>query len=39
MKNIHLFAEDVLPHLQGLWTDEDWDHQWWPTGLPERVEA
>ena len=39
MKNIHLFAEEVLPHLQGLWTDEDWENRWWPTGLPERVEA
>ena len=39
MKNIHLFAEEVLPHLQSLWTDEDWEHRWWPTGLPQRVEA
>jgi hypothetical protein len=39
MKNIHLFAEEVLPHLQSLWTDEDWANRWWPTGLPERVEA
>jgi alkanesulfonate monooxygenase SsuD/methylene tetrahydromethanopterin reductase-like flavin-dependent oxidoreductase (luciferase family) len=39
MKNIHLFAEEVLPHLQGLWTDEEWENRWWPTGLSERVEA
>jgi alkanesulfonate monooxygenase SsuD/methylene tetrahydromethanopterin reductase-like flavin-dependent oxidoreductase (luciferase family) len=39
MKNIQLFAEEVLPHLQGLWTDEDWDNRWWPTGLPQKVEA
>ena len=26
MKNIHLFAEEVLPHLQKLCgTDEDWE--------------
>ncbi len=37
MKNIHLFADEVLPHLQSLWTDEEWEHRWWPTGLPERV--
>ena len=39
MKNIQLFAEEVLPHLQGLWTDEDWDNRWWPTGVPRKVEA
>jgi alkanesulfonate monooxygenase SsuD/methylene tetrahydromethanopterin reductase-like flavin-dependent oxidoreductase (luciferase family) len=39
VKNIQLFAEEVLPHLQGLWADEDWDNRWWPTGLPRKVEA
>jgi alkanesulfonate monooxygenase SsuD/methylene tetrahydromethanopterin reductase-like flavin-dependent oxidoreductase (luciferase family) len=39
MKNIHLFAEQVLPHLQHLWTDEDWENRWWPTGLPDPVET
>ena len=31
--NIGLFASEVLPHLQGIWDDEDWDHHWWPTGI------
>jgi alkanesulfonate monooxygenase SsuD/methylene tetrahydromethanopterin reductase-like flavin-dependent oxidoreductase (luciferase family) len=35
MKNIHLFAEEVLPHLQEQWTDEDWENPWWPTGLAQ----
>lgn len=39
MKNIHMFADEVLPHLQSVWAGEDWDNRWWPTGLPERVEA
>ncbi|MGZ4791667.1 MAG: LLM class flavin-dependent oxidoreductase, partial [Ilumatobacteraceae bacterium] len=39
VKNIELFSEEVLPHLQGLWADEDWDNRWWPTGLPRKVEA
>jgi alkanesulfonate monooxygenase SsuD/methylene tetrahydromethanopterin reductase-like flavin-dependent oxidoreductase (luciferase family) len=37
MKNIQLFAEEVLPHLQGVWDDEGWNNQWWPTGIAERV--
>ena len=32
MKNIQLFAEEVLPHLQELWSDEGWENDWWPTG-------
>jgi alkanesulfonate monooxygenase SsuD/methylene tetrahydromethanopterin reductase-like flavin-dependent oxidoreductase (luciferase family) len=39
MKNLHMFAEDVLPAIQPLWTDEPWENTWWPTGLPERVGA
>ena len=35
MKNIHLFAEEVLPHLQEQWTDEDWENPWWPAGLAQ----
>jgi alkanesulfonate monooxygenase SsuD/methylene tetrahydromethanopterin reductase-like flavin-dependent oxidoreductase (luciferase family) len=33
LKNIHLFAEEVLPHLQRVWTDEGWENEWWPTGV------
>jgi alkanesulfonate monooxygenase SsuD/methylene tetrahydromethanopterin reductase-like flavin-dependent oxidoreductase (luciferase family) len=39
MKNIHLFAEEVLPHLQSVWDDEGWENAWWPTGLPRQVVA
>lgn len=37
-QNIRLFAAEVLPHLKTLWHDEDWEHRWWPTGVPERAE-
>ncbi|MFF5988373.1 LLM class flavin-dependent oxidoreductase [Prauserella flavalba] len=33
MKNIQLFAEEVAPHLRGLWTDTDHKHHWWPERL------
>ncbi|MGX7732199.1 LLM class flavin-dependent oxidoreductase [Rhodococcus sp. 2H158] len=33
MKNIHLFAEEVLPRLRTLWTDTDHKHHWWPSRL------
>jgi alkanesulfonate monooxygenase SsuD/methylene tetrahydromethanopterin reductase-like flavin-dependent oxidoreductase (luciferase family) len=36
MKNIHLFAEEVLPHLRPLWDAEGWENDWWPTGLPRQ---
>jgi alkanesulfonate monooxygenase SsuD/methylene tetrahydromethanopterin reductase-like flavin-dependent oxidoreductase (luciferase family) len=31
--NIDMFAAEVLPHLQGIWEDEGWEHRWWPTGI------
>ena len=30
MENIELFGREVLPHLQSVWDDEGWEHQWWP---------
>lgn len=33
MKNIQLFAEEVAPHLRGLWTDSEHQHHWWPERL------
>jgi alkanesulfonate monooxygenase SsuD/methylene tetrahydromethanopterin reductase-like flavin-dependent oxidoreductase (luciferase family) len=33
LKNINLFAEEVLPELQTVWRDEGWEHDWWPRGL------
>ena len=39
LKNIHLFAEEVLPHLRDVWADEGWENEWWPTGHAQPVEA
>jgi alkanesulfonate monooxygenase SsuD/methylene tetrahydromethanopterin reductase-like flavin-dependent oxidoreductase (luciferase family) len=36
MKNIHLFVDEVLPHLRPIWEDEEWENTWWPTGLRQR---
>ena len=39
LKNITLFAEEVLPHLRGIWDDEGWENRWWPKGLVDRDRA
>jgi alkanesulfonate monooxygenase SsuD/methylene tetrahydromethanopterin reductase-like flavin-dependent oxidoreductase (luciferase family) len=39
LKNIHPFAEEVLPHLREVWADEGWENKWWPTGQAQPVEA
>ena len=36
MDNIGLFAATVLPALRGQWTDERWEHHWWPERLGGR---
>jgi alkanesulfonate monooxygenase SsuD/methylene tetrahydromethanopterin reductase-like flavin-dependent oxidoreductase (luciferase family) len=33
MKNIQLFAEEVLPHLRGIWAGDGWENAWWPKGI------
>jgi alkanesulfonate monooxygenase SsuD/methylene tetrahydromethanopterin reductase-like flavin-dependent oxidoreductase (luciferase family) len=33
-KSIRLFSEEVLPHLQGMWDRDGFEHHWWPTGVP-----
>ena len=33
MENIDLFGREVLPHLQNVWADDDWEHHWWPKKL------
>ena len=37
MKNIRLFAEKVMPHLRGVWSD--WEDEWWvhPLGKSDRA--
>jgi alkanesulfonate monooxygenase SsuD/methylene tetrahydromethanopterin reductase-like flavin-dependent oxidoreductase (luciferase family) len=37
VKNIQLFAREVLPHLQNIWEDQKWEHQWWPKQLRGRT--
>jgi alkanesulfonate monooxygenase SsuD/methylene tetrahydromethanopterin reductase-like flavin-dependent oxidoreductase (luciferase family) len=39
MKNIQLFADEVLPHLRPVWEDGGWEHPWWPTGRPQQEVA
>jgi alkanesulfonate monooxygenase SsuD/methylene tetrahydromethanopterin reductase-like flavin-dependent oxidoreductase (luciferase family) len=39
LKNVHLFAAEVLPRLQQVWAGEGWENEWWPAGLTESVEA
>ena len=36
MKNTELFAKEVLPYIQDMWSEYE-DH-WWPTPLPERIQ-
>jgi alkanesulfonate monooxygenase SsuD/methylene tetrahydromethanopterin reductase-like flavin-dependent oxidoreductase (luciferase family) len=31
-KNLTLFAEEVIPKIRHLWSDEGWKHRWWPQG-------
>lgn len=33
IKNIQLFATEVLPYLRDLWDDEGWENEWWPERL------
>ncbi len=33
LKNIDLFAREVLPHLRNIWDDEGWENEWWPQKL------
>ena len=33
MRNVELFGREVLPHLQALWQDGDWENHWWPKKL------
>ena len=36
-KNIELFGREVLPHLQKIWEDKDWENPWWPKRLRNRT--
>ena len=36
-RNIDLFARDVLPALEGLWSE--YDDRWWPERLKAKSRA
>jgi hypothetical protein len=31
--NIELFAKEVKPHLETIWSAEGYQHHWWPEAL------
>ena len=33
LKNIDLFAREVLPGLRDVWDDKGWENHWWPKSL------
>jgi len=35
-KNIELFGREVLPHLQAIYEDKNWENHWWPKRLRKR---
>jgi alkanesulfonate monooxygenase SsuD/methylene tetrahydromethanopterin reductase-like flavin-dependent oxidoreductase (luciferase family) len=38
-KNIELFSAEVLPHVQGMWERDGYEHRWWPTGVAQTAKA
>jgi hypothetical protein len=34
-----MFSEEVLPHVQGMWERDGYEHRWWPTGVPAKAAA
>jgi S-adenosyl-L-methionine hydrolase (adenosine-forming) len=34
LKNLRMFSEEVLPSVQRIWDEDEWEHEWWPTGVP-----
>jgi hypothetical protein len=32
LKNIDLFAREVMPHIHDMW-DDKWENKWWPERL------
>jgi hypothetical protein len=39
LKNIDLFAREVLPALRPLWDDQGWVNHWWPERLRHAAPA
>ena len=38
LKNIEIFAKEVLPHIRNIW-DDDWENHWWPETLKTKAPA
>ena len=38
LKNIEIFAKEVLPHIRNIW-DDDWENHWWPETLKTKATA
>ena len=38
-KNLHLFAEQVIPKVRGLWDDGGYEHRWWPKAAVKPTEV
>ncbi len=39
LKNIELFAREVMPHFRSVWDDEGWSNNWWPRRLRNNGKA
>lgn len=37
MKNLELFANEVMPSVKGFWSE--WEDPWWPAAVPDRVKT
>jgi hypothetical protein len=37
LKNIDMFAREVMPQVRDIWDDE-WENHWWPKGLRHKRE-
>jgi alkanesulfonate monooxygenase SsuD/methylene tetrahydromethanopterin reductase-like flavin-dependent oxidoreductase (luciferase family) len=37
LKNIELFAKEVMPHIRDTWDDEGWENHWWPERLKAKA--
>ena len=35
VKNLTLFAEEVMPRIRNIWSEDGWEHRWWPSGASQ----
>jgi hypothetical protein len=38
-RNITMFGEKVIPKIRGLWSDGNYEHKWWASGVQPRPAA